>query len=129
MKTSSYFERALFSDNATAIDEWFEQRCDQLFEPSNDRSHVEFYIQLQPDKDDKDTQATLEAVSKLPVSHLEQESDSGSDPSSPIEQSKYSGRPPRYVGAPIYCRKILDAQSLTEVAAVRLPSVAGMIGT
>lgn len=128
MKTSSYFEQALFNDSPTAIDDLFERRCDQLFEQSSDRSHIEFYIQLQPDKDDKDTQAALEAVSTLPVWHSNLDSDSGSDPSSPIEKSKYSGRPPRYVGAPLYCRKILDVQSLRQVAAVRVLEASGMIG-
>lgn len=128
MKTSSFFEQALFNDCPTTIDDLFERRCDQLFEQSSSRSHIEFYIQLQPGKDDKDTQAALEAVSTLPVWHSDLDSDSGADPSSPIEKSKCSGRPPRYVGAPLYCRKILDVQSLHEVATVGTLEASGMIG-
>ncbi|KAL9587546.1 MAG: hypothetical protein Q9203_003458 [Teloschistes exilis] len=123
MKTSSFFEQALFKDSPTAIDDLFKRRCDQLFEQSsNDRSYIEFYVQLQSDKDDKDTQVALEAVrsgiSTLPVWRSDLDSDSDSDPSSPIAKSKHSGRPPRYVGAPLYCRKILNVRSLHELAAI-----------
>ncbi|KAL8776005.1 MAG: hypothetical protein Q9194_003447 [Teloschistes cf. exilis] len=133
MKTSSFFEQALFKDSPTAIDDLFKRRCDQLFEQSsNDRSYIEFYVQLQSDKDDKDTQVALEAVrsgiSTLPVWRSDLDSDSDSDPSSPIAKSKHSGRPPRYVGAPLYCRKILNVRSLHELAAVRTLEASGVIG-
>ncbi|KAL8688219.1 MAG: hypothetical protein Q9218_005818 [Villophora microphyllina] len=117
MKASSYFEQALFKDNTTAIDDYFDLRRDQLFEPSKERSYVEFYIQLEFHKGDKDTQAAFEVVSRTQAWDSDLESDSGSDPSSPTEQSKYLGDPPRYTGAPILRRKISDIQSLNEVAA------------
>jgi len=117
MKTSSYYEKALFDDGTAAIDDYFETRVGQLFELSKERSQIEFHFQRPPHQVDGDAKAAFDAVSKTP----EWDSDLGSDSTAePSDQSCHLGEPPRYTEAPVLRSKITDVKSLSELAVVSM---------
>jgi len=117
MKTSSYYEKALFDDGTTAIDDYFETRVGQLFEQSKERSSIEFHIQRPSHQVDGDAKAAFDAVSKT----SEWDSDLGSDSTAePSDQSCHLGEPPRYTEAPVMRSKITDVKNLSELAAVSM---------
>lgn len=113
----------MFYNDPKAIDGYFESRVGQLFEKSQDCSHVELHIQHPSHKIDEETQRSLDVLMRAPDWNPEVESDSNSEPSSPIDQLHCSGEPPRYIGAPVLCKKISDVKSLTAIAAVGVLAV------
>lgn len=117
MKTSSYYEKALFDDSTAAIDDYFETRVGQLFEQYKERPYIEFHFQRPSHQVDGDAKAAFDAVSKA----AEWDSDSGSDSTAePSHQSCHLGEPPRYTEAPVLRSKITDVESLSELAVVSL---------
>lgn len=118
MKTSAYFEKALFYDDAAAIEDYFERRVGQLFEQTKERSYIEFHIQLPSHKINIQNKIALEAVAKTPEWDSGLESDGSVDPSSPAEHSCFPNDPPRYIGAPVLRRRISNVETLTELAKV-----------
>lgn len=121
MKTSSYFEDALFRDDATATEDFFAGRAGHLFEVSKERSSIEFHIQLPPFKKDLEIRAIAELVTETPEWDSELESDSNIDPSSPTDHVLHPSEPPRYkTGAPAFRKKISDVKQLSNLALVSI---------
>lgn len=119
MKTSSYYEKALFDDSTTAIDEYFETRVGQLFEQSQERSYIEFHLQRPFSQTDGDAEAAFDTISK----RLEENCDSGCNSTAELsDQSCHLGEPPCYIETPVLRSKITDVKSMSELAMVSLIS-------
>ena len=118
MQTSSYLEKALFYYQTSAINEYFEKKADQLFEQTKDRSYLEFHVHRPSCRAPDDSSVCHDEPSHMQKWNSDLNSDSESDPSSPIEQYQGPDGPPRYTGAPVERWKIDDVQDLTHHAAV-----------
>lgn len=117
MKTSSYYEKALFDDSTPAIDDYFDTRVGQLFEQSKERSYIEFHFQRPSHQVEGDATAAFDAVSKASEWDLDLGSESTAEP---WDQSCHLREPPRYTEAPVLGSKITDVKNLSELAVVSL---------
>ena len=116
MKTSAYLEQALFFEQSPVIDQFFEAKSSQLFEPLGSRSFIRVYVQLPPIQDnDRDRTGDIwtRNDSKPPI-------DAGSVPPSPVDCHRHCQEdPPTYVGTPgLVLQDVSDPQELTRIAHV-----------
>lgn len=112
MRTSSYLEQTLSFEQNPAIDQYFEDRASQLFEPKEDNSCLEIHVQ-RPHPEQSNENWNL-----VQKSELKHDIDCDSVPSSPVDCLRYSREgPPRYVPWPgLKRQKVLNAKGLEEIA-------------
>ena len=118
MKTSSTFEKALFYDQTSAIDEVFARISGQLFEQAKERSYLEFHVQRPSNgvfgcpQSSQNSFATLQRWD----SNLDRESDS--DTPSPTQPFDKVGGPPCYTGTPVDRWRIVSIEDVGRCAKV-----------
>lgn len=123
MKTSSYLEKALFHDQASAIDEYYQEKAGKLFEQSKESSFIELHIQRPSHEGCDSSQNLQDDFMTTQPWESDVDSDSTSDPSSPTQQHQILDGPPRYTGAPVERWRLRDIQELGHYAAVSLLAV------
>ena len=118
MKTSSYLDEAIFHDQVSAIDEYYEKKADHLFEHSKDDSYVEFHVQRPSHKDHDGPCAFQDEPMIAPEGDSYVDSDAFTKLSSTIKQTQNADGPPQYTGAPVERWRISSTQELRNYAAV-----------
>ena len=126
MRTSSYFNDALFYNQNSVIDQYFEKRSAQIFTSDKATSYIDIYYQSRSKKitleetslDDKkrsdsqkpdpDLYWQTESAPLTPVDH------------EPVDHESFLYQcPPRYNGSPgIETRKLSDVNLLSQIAVV-----------
>lgn len=119
MKTSPYFEQALFYGQSAATDQFFEDRSKDLFQLLGKESFVEIHDQLSWPQEAPNGSSFLD-IKKRDDSILSD--DFSSVPPSPLDQCLYlDEEPPRYVEVPGLRRQTArDSQDLKQIAEVRI---------
>ena len=118
MKTSSYFDKAIFHDQVSAIDEYYEKKAEQLFEYSKDRSYIEFHVQRPSHQDPGGPHLSQNEPTIAPEWDSDIDSDVTTELSSPTRQTQNADGPPGYTGAPIERWRISSIQELRSHATV-----------
>lgn len=118
MRTSSYLEQTLFSEQSAATDQYFEDRASHLFEPHGRASFVKVHVQLPLHEEISKDSVWVHPPKCDPKSDVV----SDSEPSSPVDCDRFTRKgPPRYVEpARLQRHEIADVSELTEVAQVRI---------
>ncbi len=120
MKTSAYFEQALFYEQSPATDQFFEIRSSQLFEALEGCSFVDVYVQSPPYDDQTsngkrpgDFLRKNDAKSLIKLSSV---------PPSPVDYHRYCKEgPPRYVEASgLRLQRVSDPEGLSSLASVSI---------
>lgn len=117
MRTSSYFEKAVFHDQPSAIDEFYEKKAGQLFEQSWERSYIEFHVQRPSHTDPHGSHMSRDELMTAPVWDSE-DSDATTELSSPTEQAQNVDGPPQFTGAQMERWRISSTKELGYYAAV-----------
>ena len=118
MRTSPYFEQALFYGQSPATDQFFEERSEYLFQVLGKESFIEIHDQLPWPQEAPNGSNLLGSKQKCDSSL---DDDFSSVPPSPLDQCLYlDEEPPRYIEVPGLRRQIVrDSQDLKQIAEVR----------
>ena len=123
MKTSSYLNETLFYSPSPATDQFFEEKAGKLFEPHDENSHLDIYVQPKPEDVSEDESRPNEMVW---ITHPRKGSESScSSPREPklgIDQTHYLLQNlPKYDGSPGLERMLTvsDPKVLSRIVQVR----------
>ena len=131
MRSSQYFEQALFSNQSCASDTFFVDRSDRIFQaaggkPTAEDSYVEIHVQPRSEQNIQcEAQEQLTSWERIPQRVEDLDFTTDTDASlrqSIVDQSDFSYKdiPPRYVGTPgLRDQRISDGEQLRKVALVR----------
>ena len=123
MRTSSYFEKALFQDQTSAIDEYFQTKSTQLFEQSKSKPFVDFLVHQPPGKGLDGPPPSQYNTAPLQEWSSDLDGESDSEPSSPVQTLPNTDGPPCYTGAPPERWRIASSEELRHRAKVSSNSV------
>lgn len=101
MTTSSYLKKALFYDQTSAINEYFEKKADQLFEDAEARSYFGFYVHRPSHRAPDDSGVHHDELTHMWNWDSDPGYDSESESPSRTEQHQRADAPPPYTRAPV----------------------------